>query len=157
MILSCLNNEEYLKIPEELIEVFEENRNLEYEYEINDEQDLSKQPMLKESKAILLNLFRDYLATPEQNQKIKQWLQADRVYLENQKQKQYNNNVFENNKKYEKINNEESKTILPVVIKKQSIFYRIINKLKSFFKIWGIENEWWRFEIKRMAKFNGDI
>ncbi len=134
-ILSCLNNEEYLKIPEELIEVFEENRNLEYEYEINDEQDLSKQPMLKESKAILLNLFKDYLATPEQNQKIKQWLQADRVYLENQKQKQYNNNVFENNKKYEKINNEESKTILPVVIKKQSIFYRIINKLKSFFKI----------------------
>ena len=134
-ILSCLNNEEYLKIPEELIEVFEENRNLEYEYEINDEQDLSKQPMLKETKAILLNVFRDYLATPEQNQKIKQWLQADRVYLENQKQKQYNNNVFENNKKYEKINNEESKTILPVVIKKQSIFYRIINKLKSFFKI----------------------
>ena len=26
-ILSCLNNEEYLKIPEELIEVFEENKN----------------------------------------------------------------------------------------------------------------------------------
>ena len=134
-ILSCLNEEEYSKIPEEIIEVFEENRNLEYEYEINDEQDLSKQPMLKETKAILLNIFRDYLATPEQNQKIKQWLQADRVYLENQKQKQYNNNVFENNKKYEKINDEESKTILPVVIKKQSIFYRIINKLKRIFKI----------------------
>lgn len=134
-ILSCLNNGEYKKIPEELIEVFEENRNLEYEYEINDEQDLSKQPMLKETKAILLNIFRDYLATQEQNQKIKQWLQADRVYLENQKQKQYNNNVFENDKKYEKINDEESKTILPVVIKKQSIFYRIINKLKRIFKI----------------------
>ncbi len=132
-ILCCLNEEEYSKIPEELIEVFEENRNLEYEYEINDEQDLSKQPMLKETKAILLNIFRDYLATQEQNQKIKQWLQADRVYLENQKQ--YNNNVFENNKKYEKINDEESKTILPVVIKKQSIFYRIIKKIKRIFKI----------------------
>lgn len=134
-ILSCLNNEEYLKIPEELIEVFEENRNLEYEYEINDEQDLSKQPMLKETKAILLNIFRDYLATPEQNQKIKQWLQEDREYLEKQKQEKYSSNAFENNKKYEKINNEESKTILPVVIKKQSIFYRIINKLKRIFKI----------------------
>lgn len=134
-ILSCLNNEEYLKIPEELIEVFEENRNLEYEYEINDEQDLSKQPMLKETKAILLNIFRDYLATPEQNQKIKQWLQEDREYLEKQKQEKYSSNVFENNKKYEKINNEESETILPVVIKKQSIFYRIINKLKRIFKI----------------------
>lgn len=134
-ILSCLNNEEYLKIPEELIEVFEENRNLEYEYEINDEQDLSKQPILKETKAILLNIFRDYLATPEQSQKIKKWLQEDRVYLEKQKQEKYNSNVFENNKKYEKINNEESKTILPIEIKKQSIFYRIINKLKIFFKI----------------------
>lgn len=132
-ILSCLNNEEYLKIPEELIEVFEENRNLEYEYEINDEQDLSKQPMLKETKAILLNVFRDYLATPEQNQKIKQWLKEDREYLE--KQEQYNSNVFEKNKKDEKINNEGSITVLPVVIKKQSIFYRIINKIKSIFKI----------------------
>ena len=134
-ILSCLNNEEYLKIPEELIEVFEENRNLEYKYEINDEQDLSKQPMLKETKAILLNIFRDYLATTEQNQKINQWLQEDREYLEKQKQGKYNSNVFENNKKYEKINNEESKTILPIEIKKQSIFCRIINKLKSIFKI----------------------
>lgn len=35
----------------------------------------------------------------------------------------------------DKINDEESKTILPVVIKKQSIFYRIINKLKRIFKI----------------------
>ena len=118
-ILSCLNNEEYLKIPEELIEVFEENRNLEYEYEINDEQDLSKQPMLKETKAILLNIFRDYFATPEQNQKIKQWLKEDREYLEKQKQEQYNSNVFEKNKKDEKINNEGSITVLPVVIKKQ--------------------------------------
>lgn len=131
-ILSCLNEEEYSRIPEELIEVFEENRNLDYEYEINEDQDLSKQPMLKETKAILLNIFRDYLATPEQNQKIKKWLQEDRVYLEKQKQDKYNSNVFENNKKYEKINNE---TILPVVIKKQSIFYRIINKLKRIFKI----------------------
>lgn len=134
-ILSCLNNEEYLKIPEELIEVFEENRNLEYEYEINDEQDLSKQSMLKETKAILLNIFRNYLATPEQSQKIKKWLQEDREYLEKQKQEKYNSNVFENNKKYEKTNNEESKTILPVEIERQSIFYRIINKLKRIFKM----------------------
>ena len=134
-ILSCLNNEEYLKIPEELIEVFEENRNLEYEYEINDEQDLSKQPMLKESKAILLNLFRDYLATPEQNQKIKQWLQADRSYIERQKQEKYNSNVFKNKTRDEKIDNEESNTVLPVEIKKQSIFQKIINGLKRIFKI----------------------
>ena len=35
-ILSYLDKEEYNKIPKELIEVFEENRNLEYEYEVNE-------------------------------------------------------------------------------------------------------------------------
>ena len=134
-ILSCLNEEEYSKIPEELIEVFEENRNFDYEYEINDEQDLSKQPMLKETKAILLNIFRDYLATPEQNQKIKQWLQADRIYLEKQRKEKYSSNVFNNKNKYEEIGSKEPNAMLPTNIKKNSVFQRIINRLKKFFKI----------------------
>lgn len=132
-ILNCLDKDEYNKIPIELIEVFEENRNLEYEYEINEEQDLTKQPMLIETKAILLNIFRDYLATPEQNQKIKQWLQSDREYLEKQKQEKYSNNVFENKSKKE-CNVDKVDIQLPIEIKKQSIFQKIINKLKNIFK-----------------------
>ncbi len=134
-ILSCLNEEEYSKIPEELIEVFEENRNLDYDYEINEEQDLMKQPMLRETKAILLNIFRDYLATPEQSQKIKMWLQSDREYLEKQKQEKYNTNIFENKVKKNEDSVNNSNTSLPATIKKQSIFQRIINKIKKFFKI----------------------
>ena len=134
-ILNCLDEKEYSKIPEELLEVFEENRNLDYEYEVNEKQDLSKQLMLKETKAILLNIFRNYLATPEQKQKIKQWLQADRAYIERQKQEKYNSNVFKNKTRDEKIDNEELNTLLPVKIKKQSIFQKIINGLKGIFKI----------------------
>lgn len=132
-ILNCLDKDEYNKIPVELIEVFEENRNLEYEYEINEEQDLMKQPMLRETKAILLNIFRDYLATSEQSQKIKQWLQADREYLEKQKQEKFGNNVFEN-KGIKECNVDKVDIQLPIEIKKQSIFQRIINKLKNIFK-----------------------
>lgn len=132
-ILNCLDKAEYNKIPVELLEVFEENRNLDYEYEINEEQDLIKQPMLRETKAILLNIFRDYLATPEQSKKIKQWLQADREYLEKQKQERYGNNVFENNGKKE-CNTNKVEVQLPIDIKKQSIFQKIINKLKNIFK-----------------------
>ena len=134
-ILSCLSEEEYSKIPEELIEIFEENRNLDYDYEINEEQDLMKQPMLRETKAILLNIFRDYLATPEQSQKIKQWMQADREYLEKQKQEKYNTNIFENKVKKNKDNASNFNTNLPATIKKQSIFQKIINKIKKIFKI----------------------
>jgi len=134
-ILGCLNEEEYNKIPKELIEVFEENRNLDYEYEVNEEQDLVKQPMLRETKAILLNIFRDYLATPEQSQKIKQWLQADREYLEKQKQEKYNINVFENKVNENQSNTNNRNIQLPVEIKKQSIFKKIINKIKKILKI----------------------
>ena len=49
-ILSCLDKDEYSKIPEDLIEVFEENRNIEYDYEINSDLELFEQPMLKETK-----------------------------------------------------------------------------------------------------------
>jgi len=132
-ILNCLDKDEYNKIPVELIEVFEENRNLDYEYEVNEEQDLTKQPMLVETKAILLNIFRDYLATSEQSQKIKKWLQADREYLEKQKQERYGNNVFENKSKKE-YNVDKVDIQLPVEIKKQSIFQKIIKKLKNIFK-----------------------
>ena len=89
--------------------------------------------MLIETKAILLSIFRDYLATPEQSQKIKQWLQADREYLEKQKQERYSNNVFENNFKKE-YNVDKVDIQLPIEIKKRSIFQRIINKLKNIFK-----------------------
>lgn len=132
-ILNCLDKDEYNKIPVELIEVFEENRNLEYEYEINEEQDLTKQSMRVETKAILLNIFRDYLASSEQSKKINQWLQLDREYLEKQKKERYGNNVFENKGK-KACNVDKVDIQLPIEIKKQSIFQKIINKFKNIFK-----------------------
>lgn len=129
-ILNCLNEEEYNKIPEKLIEVFEENRNLDYEYEVNEEQDLMKQPMLIETKAILLNIFRDYLATSEQSKKIKQWQDKDRQCVEKKKREEFNINIFNN----ESPKNKET-IQLPVEIKKTSFFRKILNKLKMIFKI----------------------
>ena len=136
-ILSYLDKEEYNKIPKELIEVFEENRNLEYEYEVNEEQDLTNQPMLIETKAILLNIFRDYLATPEQSSKIKRWLYEDREYLDQQKRKKYPGNIFKDNSKKE-CNTHKEEVMLPTEIKKQSLIKKIFDKIKSIFENRGI-------------------
>ena len=130
-ILSCLDKDEYSKIPEDLIEVFEENRNIEYDYEINSDLELFEQPMLKETKAILFNIFRDYLATPEQSLKIKQWLYDDRMFLERRKSEKYGKDVFEDKKQEKKIKEEMQ---FPSVIEKQNILQKIIDKLKSFFR-----------------------
>ena len=75
-ILQELNEEEYSKIPLEVIQALKENRNEEYNYEVDEDQELKYQPMLPETKAILFNIFRDYLATPEQKEKIRKTLEG---------------------------------------------------------------------------------
>ena len=130
-ILQELNEEEYNKIPPEVIKTIEANRNEEYEYELDDELDLKDQPMLPETKAILFNLFRDYLATPEQKAKIIRMQNEARQKNELKKQQMYNADIFANKPK--KNLAENSNETMQIVEYKESIFKRILNKIKSFF------------------------
>ena len=131
-ILQDLNEEEFNKIPAEIIETIEVNRNEEYEYELDDELELKKQPMLPETKAILFNLFRDYLATPEQKAKIIRMQNEERQKNELKKSKMYSTDVFENKEK-KKIE-ELEKEIVQLIKYKENIFKKILNKIKSFLK-----------------------
>lgn len=137
-ILQDLDEEEYNKIPPEVIETLDTNRNKEYEYFLDNELELKDQPMLPETKAILFNLFRDYLATPEQRTKIIKMQNEARQKNELKKQQMYNTDVFANKSinKTTKVdeneveaNNEEKQ----IVIYKENIFKRILNKIKSLF------------------------
>ena len=130
-ILQELNEEEYNKIPPEVIKTIEANRNEEYEYELDDELDLKDQPMLSETKAILFNLFRDYLATPEQKAKIIRMQNEARQKNELKKQQMYNTDVFANKpRENQSSNNNET---MQIVEYKENFFKKILNKIKSFF------------------------
>ena len=130
-ILQELNEEEYNKIPPEVIKTIEANRNEDYEYELDDELELKDQPMLPETKAILFNLFRDYLATPEQKAKIIRMQNEARQKNELKKQQMYNTDVFANRQKEDKVQTNIEKT--QIVEYKENIFKRILNKIKRFF------------------------
>ena len=130
-ILQELNEEEYNKIPPEVIETIEANRNEEYEYELDNELELKDEPMLPETKAILFNLFRDYLATPEQKAKIIRMQNESRQKNELKKQQMYNIDVFANRQKEDKVQTNSEKT--QIVKYKENIFKRILNKIKRFF------------------------
>ena len=69
-IIKQLDEEEYNKIPLEVIKAIEENRNTEYKFDLDEDIELKDQELLPETKAILFNLFRDYLSTAEQKEKI---------------------------------------------------------------------------------------
>ena len=137
-ILQDLDEEEYNKIPPEVIETLDTNRNKEYEYFLDDELELKDQPMLPETKAILFNLFRDYLATPEQRTKIIKMQNEARQKNELKKQQMYNTDVFANKSinKTTKLNENEVKTNnneKQIIIYKENNFRRILNKIKSLF------------------------
>ena len=130
-ILQELNEEEYDKIPSEVIKAIEENMNKQYEYVLDDELELKEHTMLPETKAILFNLFRDYLAMPEQKEKIIKMQNEERQKNELKKQNKYNTDIFENKKKEKTKQIEKSSKDL--IKYKENIFGKLVNKFKHWF------------------------
>lgn len=136
VILEYLDEEDYEKIPEDLLKVIEKNRNKEYKYEMNDEFDLAKQPMLIETKAILFNIFRDYLSTPEQKEKIIKMQKEDMAKLNKKKSEEFEKGmakkqIFEIAKEVEE--GEKEPTSL-VEVKKESFWKKVLDKVNKLIK-----------------------
>lgn len=132
-ILEWLDETEYEKIPKDVIQAIEENRNQDYFYELNRDVDLIEQPMLPETKAILFNLFRDYLSTPEQSANIKRRQKEERIKNEIEKSNKYNKeNIFENTVNQDIKDNEKQDNGI-IDVSKQNFLQRIFIKIKRFF------------------------
>ena len=134
-ILQELDEEEYSKIPPEVIQALKENRNEEYYYEVDEDTELKYQPMLPETRAIIFNIFRNYLATQKQKEKIKQMIAKERAKSEIKKKKQYNpENIFKSNTQQATKIEPVKETEALVKVKKENWFKRAIEKIKSWFK-----------------------
>jgi len=139
-ILQDLDDEEYNKIPPEVIKAIEENRNLEYDFELDDDLELKEQTLLPQTKAILFNLFRDYLATPEQKQKIIKMQNEERTKIELKKKQMYNSEIFTNEERrfeeerQEKNQDEIKENSLNLVEYKPSIFNKVWSYIQRLFK-----------------------
>lgn len=128
-ILNYLDEDDYDKIPPEIINAIKLNMNEEYEYEMNEEIDIFEQQMLPETKATLYNIFRDYLATPEQKEKILKMQLEDRRKIEIQKQENYKQeDLFKNRNSNFKVQNEQTAL---VEVKKLNFFQKLLNKIKQ--------------------------
>lgn len=128
-ILNYLDEDDYDKIPPEIINAIKLNMNEEYEYEMNEEIDIFEQQMLPETKATLYNIFRDYLATPEQKEKILKMQSEDRREIEIQKQENYKQeDLFKNRNSNFNAPNEPTALI---EVKKLNFFQKLLNKIKQ--------------------------
>ena len=138
-ILKYVPEESINKIPQEMRNMFEEKQLKTYDFQIDTNKTFDEQELLKETKAILANIFRDYWATPYQKEKIEAKEKYDRQKSEEKKIKKYNpHNLFEN-KNSEKIENEntdvEKISNLPIEVKKEKFYEKIIQFFKKIFNI----------------------
>lgn len=127
-ILKYISKEDYEKIPNSKIELFETNHNKEYIFKYNPNKTLDEQNVSKTAKAIIAILFRDYWATEIQKEKIITKQNYDRMQLEEKKKERYNSdNIFKNNKKKIILNGTEQEPKLDLIE---------INNIKWYKKVW---------------------
>ena len=125
-ILKYVSKDEVDKIPQNMIEMFKENSNKEIKFQYNCEKTLDEQNVSNITKTIIAILFRDYWATEEQREKIKNVQQAER------------NKKYDMEELFKKVNQNSSQQAtsnLPVEIKEESVFIKIINAIKKIFRI----------------------
>ena len=129
-ILCHMEPEMYKKIPIKFIDTIKQNRNQEYEVKINYKKNIQEQEIMKDTKIILGIIYRDFLV--DQSKKI-ELKKEDMKAIE----KKYDiTNLFKDTNSKANIQIPETNiNNLPIKIKKESIFKRIVNKIKRIFRI----------------------
>lgn len=132
-ILEYLDEEERNKIPSKVLEAIEQSRNTDYIFDLEGDIELREQKLLPETRAILFNLFRDYLAEPWQKEKILKMQQEEREKNELNKKQFYSSNIFEKQQGNKENKAKEEKEMTELVVPSENIFRKIWNFMKGLF------------------------
>lgn len=117
-ILTYLDPQDKKKIPNSVIEFFNENKDLFYKVQIDKDKPLKDQPLLEETKALLHLLHYNYLANEEEKRELKQYIQESDI-------------IADINKNDGPIMSSKENTELTVY--NDSFYKKFGNKLKSIF------------------------
>lgn len=132
-ILKYLSKEDYNKIPVEKLNIFITNASKDYKFEYNPQKTLEEQKVSKRARAIIGILFRDYWATEEQRKKILDKQKYDRMQMEKSKQEEYKTEDIFSIKNKDIKKQEDISNSVAMIEYKESIFRRIIDKIKRIF------------------------
>ena len=129
-ILKYVSKDDYEKIPLDIIELMEDTCSKDFVVKYNPNISLTEQGISEEARTIIAIFFRDYWATEKQREKILLKEKYDNYIEKTQKQKKCNlDNLFKNKQKETLVEN----TNLPVEIKKETFFKKLISFIKGLF------------------------
>lgn len=133
-VLNYISKEDYNKVPKDVIQVLEKNKKNDMTFLYNPWKDINEQEMSTIGRLMLASFFRDYWATPEQRAKINSFQNNKRKIIEKEKEERFDTkNLFKTKAEIdEKIENNPEKT--DIIVYKDNIFKKILDKIKSIFK-----------------------
>lgn len=133
-ILENTENELLAKIPTKFMNFIKENMNENYKTNIQQDVDIDKQLLLKETEAVLSLIYRSYWATDEEKQEFAIKDQQEFIKKDEKKKEQYQGKdiyqLFEERKNINKITIDNNL----MVIKKENFLKRFFDKILSIFK-----------------------
>ena len=138
IIISMMPSEMRSKINKNFISFIENNKDINYNSNINPNMPLSKQNISKETKEMLGIIYRDYLCDKEKRTELLQQEKNELTLYNEQQRELYNTNtIFKNRGKNNDFETHENYTNTTLIVYKESF----IERLKNFiFKILHIKN-----------------
>ena len=134
-IIKRLSKEEQDKIPNVFMDNLVKSKDASYTFEFDESKGIFEQDLMVETQALLVGIYEKYLA-PESEKEL--WEKYDRFCLnkiEEKRREKYNpDDIFKNNR----VQNVEEKpqdieNNLPVEVKKENFFERLIGFIKNLF------------------------
>lgn len=129
--LKLLSEEECLKIPQNILKYFENNKDINYKFKLKANQSIEDQELSAKANAINLYLYMNYFATkPIQDKIYNQLLVNEEKYQQQLRQKYNVDKIFIKRKIIDKPLDAEN-TNLPIKIK-DNFITKILNIIKHF-------------------------
>ena len=120
------------KIPAQFSQTISDNKATNYKVVIKEP--LEEQKLKKETVAILGLIYRDFLASPEEKEKLQMEDAEELDKIEQEIQKQYNiYNIFEKKKKIKDVDNQQFSTDI-TIYKESNFLSKLFNIIKGIFK-----------------------
>ncbi len=124
------------KIPEKFITFLNENKDDNYIVKIDFLNKNWENFVKQETRAILALVYRDYIVSSEEREKLLVEEKEEQIKIENELREKYNpDNIFKNRQQSKNVSEENNENAVAMLEYKEPIFKRIINKIKSIFNI----------------------
>ena len=133
-ILSYMETEYKKKIPKKLTDFFERNSAKDYELDIDLAIPLKDQKLKNKTLSLLAMLNLNYWCENEEEKQelIKKYSENEKRYQEELREKYNPDNIFKKRNQEKSVEENIEKEEVAIVEYKESIFKKIINKIKSF-------------------------